>query len=161
MAGMFVRAFTDVPVPFQEAEEALLRTPETWVPGLAVDADARGERLLAEVGVGRPGHRIEKRVEIRIGTSMQFPSKTVLPISWHAQGAKGLFPELDGDLEIAPMGATRSQLSLSARYVPPLGIAGKIVDRALLHRVAEATVKDFVDRTAHALEGLTLEEIRS
>ena len=157
MASMFVRAFTDVPVPFAPAEEALLRTPETWVPGLAIDADDRGEHLMAEVGVGRPGLRIEKRVGIGIGAPMRFPTKTVLPITWHAAGAKGLFPELEGDLEIAPMGATRSQLSLSAQYVPPLGMAGKLVDRALLHRVAEATVKDFVERTAHVLQGLALD----
>src|SRR6266487_152203 len=148
MASMFVRAFTDVPAPFDLAEDALLRSPQTWVPGLASDADARGERLLAEVGVGRPGLRLDKRVEIEIGRPMRFPSKTVLPVSWHAAGGKGLFPELEGDVEIAPMGRARSQLSLSARYVPPLGTAGKVADRALLHRVAEATVQDFVDRTA-------------
>jgi hypothetical protein len=156
---MFVRAFTDVAAPFEVAEEALLRAPETWVSGLATDADAHGERLLAEVGVGRPGRRINKRVEIEIGSSMQFPSKTVLPVSWHATGAPGLFPELEGDLEIAPMGPARSQLSLSAQYVPPLGMAGRVADRALLHRVAEATVKDFVERTATALEQLARRSI--
>ncbi|MDP9340761.1 MAG: hypothetical protein M3Q23_01360 [Actinomycetota bacterium] len=156
---MFVRAFTDLPVPFGLAEESLLRSPQTWVPGLASDADARGERLLAEVGVGRPGRRINKQVEIDVGPSVRFPSKTVLQLSWRAVGPKGLFPELEGDLEIAPMGPTRSQVSLSARYVPPLGAAGKLVDRALLHRVAEATVQDFVHRTAETLEALALEQV--
>jgi hypothetical protein len=161
MAGMFVRAFTDVPAAFDVAEEALLRAPETWVPGLASDADFRGENLLAEVGVGPPGRRIDKRVEITMGRPMRFPSKTVVPVTWRATGPKGLFPELDGDLEIAPFGPSHSQLSLSARYTPPLGLAGKVVDRALLHRVAEATVKDFVERTAEALEGIVLEQIGS
>jgi len=156
---MFVRAFTDLTVPFGPAEEALLRSPQSWVPGLASEADARGERLLAEVGIGSPGHRIHKRVEIEIGESVRFPSKTVLRVSWRAAGPKGLFPELEGDLEIAPMGPARSQLSLSARYVPPLGVAGKLVDRALLHRVAEATVQDFVDRTAEALAGIALQPV--
>jgi hypothetical protein len=159
MAGMFVRAFTDLAVPFDRAEEALLRSPQSWVPGLASEADARGERLLAEVGVGRAGHRIDKRVEIQIGTSVRFPTKTVLRLSWRAAGPRCLFPELEGDLEIAPMGPRRSQVSLSARYVPPLGVAGKIADRALLHRVAEATVQDFVDRTAEALEALALDHV--
>jgi hypothetical protein len=153
---MFVRAFTDLLVEFGPAEEALLRSPQSWVPGLASDADAWGERLLAEVGMGSPGHRLHKRVEIEIGDSIRYPTKTVLRVSWRASGPKGLFPELEGDLEIAPMGPARSQLSLSARYTPPLGVAGKLADRALLHRVAEATVQDFVDRTAEALTGLVL-----
>ena len=34
---------------------------------------------------------------------------------------------------------------MSARYVPPLG-AGQVIDRAILYRVAEATLKDFLDR---------------
>ena len=44
-----------------------------------------------------------------------------------------------------------TQLSISARYVPPLGALGSAIDRALLHRVAEATMKDFLDRVATAL----------
>jgi hypothetical protein len=156
---MFIRAFTDLAVPFGVAEEALLRSPASWVPGLAGEADARGERLMAEVGVGRSGRRFDKRVEIEIGESVRFPTKTVLRISWRAAGPKALFPELEGDLEIGPMGPARSQLSLSARYAPPLGAAGKLADRALLHRVAEATVQDFVDRTAEALASLALKQV--
>ena len=37
---------------------------------------------------------------------------------------------------------------MSARYVPPFGAVGRALDRALLSRVAEATVKDFLDRVA-------------
>ena len=37
---------------------------------------------------------------------------------------------------------------MSARYVPPLGAVGRAIDRALLFRVAEATIKDFLDRVA-------------
>jgi hypothetical protein len=40
---------------------------------------------------------------------------------------------------------------MSARYVPPLGAVGRTIDRALLSRVAEATVKDFLDRVADAI----------
>jgi hypothetical protein len=35
---------------------------------------------------------------------------------------------------------------MSARYRPPLGAFGQALDRAMLHRVAEATIKDFLDR---------------
>jgi hypothetical protein len=58
---------------------------------------------------------------------------------------------LDADLEVARLTPTITQLSISARYAPPLGAIGSAIDRALLHRVAEATVKDFMDRVAAAL----------
>jgi hypothetical protein len=42
-------------------------------------------------------------------------------------------------------------LCSSARYQPPLGLLGSAADRALLHRVAEATIRDFVQRLAQAI----------
>jgi len=40
---------------------------------------------------------------------------------------------------------------MSARYVPPLGALGRVIDRAVLFRVAEATIKDFLDRVREAV----------
>lgn len=78
--------------------------------------------------------------------------KTWIPIAWRATGPTGLFPVLDAELEFASLGTALTQLSLSGRYQPPLGLLGKTVDRALLSRVAEATIKDFLDRLARAIE---------
>jgi hypothetical protein len=149
---MFVRYYLELPIAFSEVEETLLHEPQEWIPGLAEDAEARGEILRAEVGFGPPGRRLEKQVEIELGQPFRLASKTVLPMMWRATSAHALFPSLEADLEVAPMGANRTQLSVSARYRPPLGAVGKVVDRALLHRVAEATIKDFVDRAAEALQ---------
>lgn len=45
----------------------------------------------------------------------------------------------------------RSQLAINVRYQPPLGRLGALADRALLNRVAEASIKDFMDRVAERL----------
>jgi hypothetical protein len=79
------------------------------------------------------------------------PGKTLLPLSWRATGPERLFPSLEADLEIATLGRSRTQLSISARYRPPLGVVGKALDRVLLHRVAEATIKDFLDRVGEGI----------
>jgi hypothetical protein len=42
---------------------------------------------------------------------------------------------------------------MSAMYVPPFGTIGRVIDRAALSRVAEATLKDFLDRVADAIMG--------
>ena len=138
----------EVDLPFAEAERRLLECPDDWIPGLAREAQNRGEDLLAHVGFGPEHLRVTRDVRITLGTPVEFPSKTVLPISWRAVNRESLFPSLEGDIEVASLGPERSQLAISARYRPPMGVIGNVMDKALLHRVAEATVKDFLDRAA-------------
>jgi hypothetical protein len=155
LGGMFVRAFADVPLPFEAVEESLLAGPEVWVPGAAERASATGSALLAEVGFDVEDVRIGKSVQIELGAPSRLGPSTLLPMTWRATGPRGLFPVLEGDLEVAGLGAERTQVAVSARYRPPLGAVGRIADRALLHRIAEATVKDFVDRVALAIQERT------
>jgi len=145
---MFVRYFVELPLPAEDVEVAVLRDPQSWIPGLAGSAGARGEALMVEVGFGPPGHRVEKLVKVELGEAQRFPGKTVLPLRWCPEGMQRLLPALDAGLEIASLGATRTQLAVSASYRPPLGLVGRAMDRALLHRVAEATIKDFLDGVA-------------
>jgi hypothetical protein len=49
------------------------------------------------------------------------------------------------------MGPEQTRLSLEATYQPPLGPVGRVIDRVLLGRVAESTVKNWVDQLAEAL----------
>jgi hypothetical protein len=147
---MFVRYFVELPLPAEQIGEAVTRSPDTWMPGLAQETGDTGRRLLGEVGFGERG-RIDRTVELRFSEPIRIPSKTILPIHWSSAQSNGLFPSLEADLEVAPIGPNITQLALSARYDPPLGALGRAIDRALLHRVAEATLKDFLDRVAAAL----------
>lgn len=149
---MFLRYFAELALPFEAIEAELLGLPEGWIPGVAREANERGERLLAEVGFGPLSRRIEKQVRIELGEAVRMSSKTVLPMSWRATGLQALFPVLEADIEVAALGPNRTQLSISGRHQPPLGALGRAIDRALLHRVAEATVKDFLDRLAQGLQ---------
>jgi hypothetical protein len=149
---MFIRYYLDLSLPFEEVEEGLLADPEVWLPGVAREAEDRGEQLLGEVGFSfEDDHRLSKEVHIVLGPPYRTSGKTLLPLSWKATGPERLFPSLDADLEIAALGRSRTQLSISARYRPPLGVVGKTLDRVLLHRVAEATVKDFLDRVGEGI----------
>ncbi|MEX0833111.1 MAG: hypothetical protein WD276_04455 [Actinomycetota bacterium] len=150
---MFVRYFIELPLTLTTAEEALLREPQEWVPGLAHEAQGTGDRLLADVGFGEK-RRVSRRFFVDVGEPMRFPSRTVVPITWQAADSAALFPTLDADLEIAELGPEMSQLSISARYKPPAGWVGRVADRALLHRVAEATIKDFLERAGGRIASL-------
>lgn len=145
LADMFARYFVELPHPSDKVERILVEAPATWLPLLASEANHRGDRLLAEVGFGEDV-RIARTVAIELGDPIRLPTKTVMPLRWHATGVAGLFPSMDADLEIAALGRDRCQLSMSARYDPPWRAVGRAIDHAALFRVAEATIKDFLDR---------------
>jgi hypothetical protein len=148
---MFIRYYLDLEIPFEDVERALVSAPGEWVPGLVRDAGDRADRLLTEVGFEVSDERIDKQVEIGFSTPFRLPQKTLLPIWWRATAPEQLFPALEADIEVAALGPNRTQLAMSARYRPPMGTVGRILDRTLLHRVAEATVKDFLDRAGECL----------
>jgi hypothetical protein len=148
---MFVRYFVELPLPAAEVEQALLDHPPGWLAEMAGAAQQRGDDLLTEVGVGPLGARLGRRVAIELGEPVRFPSMTSLALTWQPVGLEGLLPRLDADLELGSLGQGQTQLAISARYRPPLGVVGRAIDRVLLHRVAEATLKDFLDRLAQAI----------
>jgi hypothetical protein len=148
---MFVRYYLELPLPARQVEHAMLDAPADWLSMLAGEAQRRGDHLLAEVGVGPLGPKVGRRVTIEVGQPVRFPSMTSLPLSWEPLGLEGMLPRLEANIELGSLGEDRTQLAISARYRPPLGALGRTVDRVLLHRVAEATLKDFLDRVGAAI----------
>ena len=147
---MFVRCFVELPLARQIVAERLEADPQSCLPAIAGSASHQGDALLAEVGFGeRP--RIARRVFVETGPVAHLGETTMLPFTWRASSGAALFPRLEAHLEVAPILPTRTQLAISAVYEPPLGLVGRAADRALLHRVAEATLKDFLDRVAARL----------
>jgi hypothetical protein len=147
---MFARYFVELPISPEEVERALSRDPRLWLPGLAERAHRRGDMLLGDAGFGE-AVRIKRTVAVELGRSVRTGSTFVFPLRWAASAGAGLFPSLDADLEVAPIRPGRTQLAMSARYAPPFGTLGRVIDRAVLSRVAEATLKDFLDRVADAI----------
>ena len=125
---------------------------DSWMPDMARHANGDGEKLLSELGLNLGKRRIGRRIKVDIGVPKTAAGLMFLPIRWRADTETGLFPTLDGDLEIATLGNAKTQLGLSANYEPPLGLVGRVADRALFHRVAEVTVKDFLERIGERLE---------
>jgi hypothetical protein len=147
---VFARYFIELPLEAEKVEQALMHDPHDWIPGLARKANFHGDTLLAEVGFG-DDVRIERKVEIMLGEPVKIAGKTVITLRWVAADGAGLFPSLESDLEVASLTPGRTQLAMSARYVPPLGAVGRAIDRVVMFRVAEATLKDFLDRVGEAL----------
>jgi hypothetical protein len=147
---MFARYFVELPIEPLEVERLLTDGSMRWLTRLAGEAHHRGDELLAEVGFGERV-RLARQVNLTLGAPIRAAEKTVIPLRWRPTNAPGLFPPLDADLEVAELAPGRTQLAMSARYDPPLGVVGKMIDRSILYRVAEATLKDFLDRLGDAI----------
>ncbi len=145
---MFVHYFTHVPLHLGVVEHRLDELRGA-LEGWAGVAYREGEELRAKVGPSVDGHA--KEVQLVIGPAEIHRTGLVYPISWTAVGAQGLFPKLTGELVLSHVGPEQTKLSLEATYEPPLGPLGKVVDRVVLGRFAESTVKNWVDQLAEAL----------
>jgi hypothetical protein len=144
---VFVEYSVKVDAPLARVEKSLDRVRsslEEW----ADIAYREGEQLRARVG---PSATVAHEVRLDIGLAEIHSSGLVYPIHWTAQGAGLLFPELNADLVLSKAGSGTTHLTLKGTYKPPLGAFGRLVDRALLGRFAEATVVDWMDRLAEAL----------
>ena len=129
---------------YDTAVGVLRAGPERWLPGFA----AEGERLTAELAFDQAGRRIGRRIEVALGTVQPFAYGVTVRVQWQAVRRPHLYPTLDGHLRLEPGQDAGCRLRFDVRYVPPAGKLGASVDRALLYRVADATVADFLDRVA-------------
>ena len=145
---MFVRYFTHVPLHLGVVQQRLGELRQA-LEGWAGVAYREGEELRAKVGPSVGGHA--KEVKLVIGIAEIHRTGLVYPISWTAVGAQALFPKLTGELVLSHVGPEQTRLSLEANYQPPMGPLGRVVDRVVLGRFAESTVKNWVDQLAEAL----------
>jgi hypothetical protein len=148
---MFVRDEVPVDVGFEVARDRLAKL-DSWF--LAASDHAYGEGIagLARIGPRGPVPGISRLAEIRFQSLAAHDESAGLALRWEARGPGGrLFPVLDADLTLAPAGENAAVLALAGAYRPPLGGLGAELDRLLLHRVAEATIRDFLERVATAL----------
>lgn len=142
---MFVGDEVRLDIGFAAARERLLRLGEGDAL-LATSAEAYGPGL-TRVGVAGVSRLVRVQARVLSWTDIS----AGLALRWEAIGpGSGLFPVLDADLTIAPAGSG-TMLTLAGAYRPPLGPLGQALDRAILHRVAVATIRDFLARVAAQL----------
>jgi len=148
---MFVRDQVPVDVGFDVARDRLAKL-DSWFLTASDHAYGEGIAGQARIGPRGPVPGISRLAEIRFQSLEAHDGRTGLALRWEVRGSGGrLFPVLDADLTLAPAGENKASLALAGTYRPPLGSLGAELDRMLLHRVAEATIRNFLERVAQAL----------
>ena len=128
---MHVKHSLHIKRPVQDVSSALLASPSKLFP--------------RSVGVHIAGIPVQKRVQLLIGEPERTSTWATIPIWWQPTSGRKLFPVMNGKVEVAPSGKDETRLTVSGMYQPPLGKLGEELDRALMHRVAEGTVKELAE----------------
>jgi hypothetical protein len=146
---MLAQATATVPYRFRMVASALLAQDHGW--SVALDGD--GGDLLAKVGIKVGILKVYKHVQLSVGVSAAalHSNGLMLPVSWAAVGGPPIFPRMEGTLHAEPAPTASTKLTLNASYDPPLGKLGRLIDRAVLYRLAQITMNDFTTRLAQAL----------
>ncbi len=116
----------------------MLHDPARWFP--------------RSVGVHVAGVPVRKRVTIELGDPVKTSTWAVIPISWKPTFARKLLPVMNGKVDLSPVSTDETRLTVSGMYQPPLGKLGEQLDEALMHNVAEGTVKELAELIARRLE---------
>ncbi|MGA3184709.1 MAG: hypothetical protein ABSE52_08955 [Candidatus Dormibacteria bacterium] len=145
---MLVSDFVQIDRPFDAVRDELVTAGPGWLAESLVAAYEEGEQLSLRVISSIGPIRVGKRVWAELGEMVVKPDRVTQPLRWRASGATGLFPAMVAELEFTPMGTSMTSISFMGRYVPPLGPLGREVDRMLLHRLAEASVRALLARVA-------------
>ena len=150
---MFIGTEIQLDVGFSVAQARMARLARGGVLRRASDDAYRDLAAgLARVGPleGAPG--LSRLVAVRFSDMTIHENFASVAIRWEATGPGGaLFPALDADITLGPAGDDATKLTVAGVYRPPLGVLGAGLDRVVLHRVAEATIRVFARDIAAAM----------
>jgi hypothetical protein len=123
------------------------------LPDAVLDAVFNVENDETRVGFSVGPARVRKRVQLVVGHPEEFGMGVRVSVKWVANPAGGLFPQLDGHLQLEALGPAESKLSIRANYQPPMGRVGRVLDDAAMRVVARLTLQDFVESVRdHVIE---------
>ncbi len=143
---MFVQDFVEIEAPYRQV--AMLMSglaPELHI--WAETAIRKGE----ELALGPHGSWTAVPIELYIGERITGTDSMIIPIEWEAKAATALFPKMTAELALHAVG-DHTHVQFRGRYVPPMRVAGRILDSAGMHRLAETTVRNLMNRFKRAVD---------
>jgi hypothetical protein len=151
---VFIDGEAPLEVSFECARKRLARLALSGILASASEgAYGEGVTELVRVGPLGSGPAASKLVEVQFQNLLDHGDEAGLAVRWEATGpGGGLFPALDANITVMPDGGQSATLRLAGSYRPPLGALGTVLDKAILHRIATATVRDFLHRIAAAID---------
>ena len=146
-----LRCYQYVNRPYEQVRALLRHEPLELLQRATTSAAARAGTLAANLHVTVGGIEVGVDVKPYLQNPRGRNRRRSLP--GHVPGDRlGGQPRaraipFDAALELSawPLSSTETQLEVTGEYRPPLGAVGNVVDAAVGHRIAEASVHRFLD----------------
>lgn len=90
-------------------------------------------------------------VDLEVDPPLIGVESVLLSFTWRATAVTALVPEMRAEIALHAFGTGQTHAQFRGRYTPPLAAAGRLLDNAGLHRVAEMTVRLVLERFDRAL----------
>lgn len=144
------RVFDYVNRPYERVRAALTKDALAIFQSATRAAASRAQSVASQLRVDLGGIAIETDIHIAVTSidESDSPPLTRLHLEWRAATHPALFPLMKASLALYPLTTTETQLDFTGIYEPPLGLVGKVVNAAVGHRIAEASVHRFVSDVA-------------
>lgn len=152
-----LRCYDYVNKPYAAVCAALREDLKGVLQRATVGAERRAQTIAAELKVSIGPLDIGTEVTVKLGAieekvdGVQRGPAMHIRLSWQATHATALLPSMEADLVVYPLSATETQIDLRGVYKPPLGAVGAALDSLIGHRLAEASVRRFVEDIAALL----------
>ena len=154
-AATKIRCYDYVNHPFAEVCEALTSQSNEIFHNATQSAETRAGKVAAGLHVKVAGIEIGKEILVHVkryvDVESNFEKKMTVRLEWEAAEIPGLFPTMRAQLHVYPITASETQLDFQGEYDPPLGLLGKAIDVVIGHRIAEASVHQFLSEIADYL----------
>lgn len=154
-----LRVFDYVNHPYAHVRDALAADPLAVFRHATSAAAARADALSTELRASIGPIDVAADIDIRVlatetAESPTGAEATRITLEWQAARSPGLFPVMRAVLSVYALTPTETQLELEGDYQPPLGALGRVVDAAIGHRIAEASVHHFIVQVAGHLRSV-------
>lgn len=145
-----IRVYDYVNKPYEAVRERLESDAAGVFQSATKVAALRANSVASELHVNFAGIEVATDIEIKVCSvesrdrTVSSPETTRIELEWESARMPNLFPFMKAELLIYPLTATETQLDLNGNYEPPLGVLGSMIDSAVGHRIAEASVHHFI-----------------
>ena len=145
-----IRSYDYVNQPYDRVRDVLKQHALSVFQSATKAAASRAESVAAELRVDFGGVGLKADIKIVVKDIKEKAGKTSaaastkLDLEWEAAALPRLFPLMRGELSVYPLTSTETQLDFSGTYEPPFGAVGKTMNAIAGHRIAEASVHQFV-----------------
>lgn len=145
-----IRVYDYINHPYEAVREKLSAEALEVFRNATKVAALRAKSVASELHVNFAGIEVGTDIAIAVKSvedqpkSVSSPPMTKIQLEWESANLPRLFPFMKAELSVYPLTATETQLDLSGNYEPPFGVVGNVIDSVLGHRIAEASVHQFI-----------------